>query len=108
MLYLGKQNWKQQHFFGRNQIVEEEKCDKQLLSQVKWRSARDLTASNYPPYSDNQMFDVERHKKLIYNYIETVLSRTAQLKRQKELKERKKRELAMLKKKARQKAQAQS
>ena len=48
------------------------------------------------------MFDVERHKKLIYSYIETVLSRTAQLKRQKELKERKKKEMALLKQKARQ------
>ena len=53
------------------------------------------------------MFDVERHKKLIYSYIETVLRRTAQLKKQKELKERKKREMAMLKKKAREMAAKQ-
>jgi hypothetical protein len=50
------------------------------------------------------MFDIDRHKKLIYSYIETVLARTAQLKRQKELKERKKKERAMMKQKAMQKA----
>ena len=50
------------------------------------------------------MFDVERHKKLIYSYIETVLARTAQLKRQKELKEKRKKERAMMKQKAMQQA----
>ena len=50
------------------------------------------------------MFDVERHKKLIFSYIETVLARTTQLKRQKELKERKRKERAMMKKKAQQMA----